>query len=733
MPDTNEQSTPKLRDFRQEVTDNIVALLEKGVAPWQKPWDAQSKMAMPVNPTTDRGYRGGNAIHLLAVGLQRNYDDPRWMTYKQASEQGWQVRKGERGTQIEFWDVKPQQEGSKDATRSPVTLKDGDKGKGDEPSSRLIHRVYSVFNARQIDDIPAPTPLERKPFEVVEAGERILSGSGAKIAHDQANHAFYDRRKDEIHLPPQQSFKDSGGYYGTALHELAHWSGHPTRLNRYTLAENYKFGDTNYAKEELRAELASVFLAAEKGIPHNPENHAAYVGSWIQLLKQDKNEIFRAAHDASKAADFVLALERDTSIADQALSSGNDVSPSGASRVETLRQDTADLARDRDDIAEERMPLPAEVSFEPAMGPARLTERRSEYPKVFSRGDQIEISKLDKEARQFFIVVAPQEAYDKYLSEGVTAEDALPNLSQLQREFLQTGLTPAEQRIVRDPEYQQMVDKLLKASPDVVNRERAAILDSANRSQLEPYDYKLSLRHQAFNAALHARPNVNQSIKEVDWVNEISQAQYRAQLARDPSFNPDINAAPAWVKDQQNIASRSLGMPNNQQADGSPAEGMSKDKISKAIALESAQTVARIEPENAAVSVTNKQDGTERRTQVGRAVTGDKIDPTTNRVAPQPVNPDRFKEASSLAEQLLGPAAKVKQAELEAGVYRGPVIGETSELFLQRLSPRSVVAHPKDLFDQAPNIGANVAINYSDRKPAVHEVKERSRTLAMSR
>jgi antirestriction protein ArdC len=308
MPGTSEQPIPKPRDFRQEVTDNIVALLEKGVAPWQKPWDAQSQLAMPVNPTTDRAYRGGNAIHLLAVGLQRNYEDPRWMTYKQASEHGWQVRKGERGTQIEFWDVKLQQNGSKQPAQNSEPSREGDQTKGDESGSRLVHRVYTVFNARQIDGVPALASKERQPFEVAEAGERILKNSGASIAHDQADRAFYDRRKDEIHLPPQQAFKDAAGYYGTALHELGHWTGHPSRLDRWTLTENYKFGDTRYAKEELRAELASVFIAAEKGIPHDPQNHAAYVGSWIQALKQDKNEIFRAAHDASKAADLLLSL-----------------------------------------------------------------------------------------------------------------------------------------------------------------------------------------------------------------------------------------------------------------------------------------------------------------------------------------------------------------------------------------------------------------------------------------
>src|SRR5207249_8675092 len=171
---------------------------------------------------------------------------------------------------------------------------------------------------------------QRTVFEVVEAAEHILNNCGATIVHDQADRAFYNRSSDSIHLPPRHAFKDAASYYGTALHEAAHSSGHPSRLNRASLNESYRFGDISYAKEELRAELASVFLAAERGIPHDPAQHAAYVGSWIKTLKEDKNEIFRAAHDASAATDFLLALERDRSIADQALEVGPGADPATA-------------------------------------------------------------------------------------------------------------------------------------------------------------------------------------------------------------------------------------------------------------------------------------------------------------------------------------------------------------------------------------------------------------------
>jgi antirestriction protein ArdC len=359
-------SAPAKRDFRQEVTDRIVNMLEEGVAPWQKPWNpGEASVGMPFNPTTERGYRGGNAVHLMATGLQRGYGDPRWMTYKQAADQGWQVRRGEKGTQIEFWDVRAplKEESRPDAG-------DGRRA-GDEErrGTRLVHRVYTVFNASQIEGVPPYEPKRPTPFEVVQSGEKILENSGARVQHDQADRAFYSRSSDSIHLPPKDAFKDAAGYYGTALHELAHWTGHPSRLHRATLNESYRFGDSNYAKEELGAELASVFIAAERGIPHDPAQHAAYVGSWIKALREDKNEIFRAAHDASAATEFILALERDRSIADESIAAGPTIESSG-SRAAVLEEETERLERDREDEMEATAQLEADQVGERSSEPA---------------------------------------------------------------------------------------------------------------------------------------------------------------------------------------------------------------------------------------------------------------------------------------------------------------------------------------------------------------------------
>jgi antirestriction protein ArdC len=382
-------STPPKRDFRQEVTDRIITMLEDGVAPWQKPWNpAEASVAMPFNPTTERSYRGGNAIHLMGTGLRHGYDDPRWMTYKQAADRGWQVRRGEKGTQIEFWEVK----GERKDQRQPGSGAE-DQAERERRGTR-IDRVYTVFNAEQIEGVPPYKPKQRRPFEIVQSAESILENSGARIEHDQANRAYYSRSSDSIHLPPKQAFKDASGYYGTALHELAHWSGHPNRLARPTLNESYRFGDPNYAKEELRAELASVFLAAERGIPHDPAQHAAYVGSWIKALREDKNEIFRAAHDASAATDYLLSLERDRSIAHEALAAGAPLDSLG-SRAAILEEEKQRLERDREDEMEASQSLDADrdggqspesspressqfvASFEPGSGTVNVQEKQT--------------------------------------------------------------------------------------------------------------------------------------------------------------------------------------------------------------------------------------------------------------------------------------------------------------------------------------------------------------------
>ena len=283
------------RDFRQELTDKIVALVEEGAAPWQKPWNGDigaAALQLPYNAASGRAYHGGNILSLMSRQMDMGSEDPRWCTYKQAEANGWQVRKGEKGTRVE-------ERERPDGTTERVRVK------LDRP--RCFHAV--VFNAKQIDGMPE---LERRApkeqWEISQAAERVLASCGVPIFHDQADRAFYSPARDQIHLPPKESFPNQGAYYEVALHEVAHSSGHPSRMNRDLSGG---FGSASYAREELRAQMCSLFLAAELGIPFNPERHAAYQASWVDALKNDKNEIFAAAKDAEKMADYVISLSRE--------------------------------------------------------------------------------------------------------------------------------------------------------------------------------------------------------------------------------------------------------------------------------------------------------------------------------------------------------------------------------------------------------------------------------------
>jgi putative DNA primase/helicase len=294
----NQNEKPPPRDFRKEVTDDIIKMLEEGAAPWQKPWASGQAGAMPFNPTTGKVYRGGNVLTLTIAAMRKGYEDPRWMTYRQAAEKGWQVRKGEKASNIEFWEARRGKE-------------DDGESDADKPRSGLIHRVYAVFNASQIDGIPPIHVEPRKPFEVIEAGEKILNESGAEIRHG-GDRAFYTRSGDYIQLPQKEQFHDAPSYYATGCHELIHWTGNEKRLNRETLTKSrgISAADEHYSREELVAEIGSWLLALETGIPHDPSQHTAYIASWLEALKKDKNEIFRAASAAAKATDYVLKRER---------------------------------------------------------------------------------------------------------------------------------------------------------------------------------------------------------------------------------------------------------------------------------------------------------------------------------------------------------------------------------------------------------------------------------------
>jgi putative DNA primase/helicase len=293
------------KPFHEVVAERLIEQLKAGTAPWQKPWEPGAVSTyLPINPTTGKRYKGINAMFLMSQGRS----DPRWMTYKQAAAVDAQVLKGEKGTLVQYWKFTEEQT-KRDDQGKPVL---DDNGKPVKIVAELERpRVFfaTVFNAEQIDGLP---PLERKEqpehqWDAVERAERILKASGAVITHAPGDRAFYRPVSDSITLPERGQFSSADRYYATALHELGHWTGHHSRLDRDL---SHPFGSEGYAKEELRAEIASMILGDELGIGHDPDQHVAYVGSWIKALEEDPLEIFRASADAEKIQDYVLVFER---------------------------------------------------------------------------------------------------------------------------------------------------------------------------------------------------------------------------------------------------------------------------------------------------------------------------------------------------------------------------------------------------------------------------------------
>ena len=312
--------------FHEQVAENLIEQLKKGIAPWQKPWEPGDLLAvLPVNPTTGKRYRGINSLNLMS----RDYADPRWLTYKQAISLGAQVRKGEKSTLVQYWKFTDERIKTDD-NNNPVLNTEGQPIKEQVRLERPRVFYAAVFNAEQVDNLPELN-IKAPDWDPLERAEHILQASNAMIRHGEADNAFYRPSTDSIHLPHKHQFPTPDRYYATALHELGHWTGHELRLNRDL---SHPFGSEGYGREELRAEIASMLLSGELGIGHDPGQHVAYVSSWIKALQEDPTEIFRAAADAEKIQDFVLALSQQQEIAQE-------VNAQEANKMDQIKQNTA--------------------------------------------------------------------------------------------------------------------------------------------------------------------------------------------------------------------------------------------------------------------------------------------------------------------------------------------------------------------------------------------------------
>jgi antirestriction protein ArdC len=280
------------RDLYAEVSTRIVVELERGAAPWVKPWAATAGANTPCNAVSNRPYSGCNVI-LLWLARGRGWPTPRFLTFKQALEAGGNVRKGEHGTKVYF--VKQLQ------------IIDGE---GEETDHRLVSmlREYSVFNVAQCENLPdsvkAGKPMRvRNPDTRDALADEFLRLTGADIREGHGE-AYYVPSRDFISMPAFAAFKGADHFYNVAFHELTHWTGHKCRLDRDL---KHRFGERAYAAEELIAELGAAFLCAEFGFDGDVRN-AGYIATWIGLLKPDKRAFFTACSKASQAADYLRGL-----------------------------------------------------------------------------------------------------------------------------------------------------------------------------------------------------------------------------------------------------------------------------------------------------------------------------------------------------------------------------------------------------------------------------------------
>ncbi|MGH2343265.1 ArdC family protein (plasmid) [Segnochrobactraceae bacterium EtOH-i3] len=286
-------------DIYEQVTALIVAELEKGLRPWFQPWNAEHAAGRITRPLRANGeaYRGINVLMLWSAAMERGYSAPIWMTYKQAAELGGHVRKGEKGNLVVY--------------ANTLTKTETDENGEEQERNIPFMKGYTVFNVEQVEGLPerfyARAEQPSNPMQRIEAAEAFFAATGADIRHG-GNRAYYSPAQDFVQMPPFEAFSEPEAYYATLAHEGCHWTKGNGRLDRDFGRK--RWGDEGYAMEELVAELGAAFLCADLALSPAPRaEHAAYIGNWLKVLKEDKRAIFSAAAHAQRAADYLHSLQ----------------------------------------------------------------------------------------------------------------------------------------------------------------------------------------------------------------------------------------------------------------------------------------------------------------------------------------------------------------------------------------------------------------------------------------
>jgi antirestriction protein ArdC len=285
-------------DLYTEITDKIIAELEAGRIPWVQPWGTgaiKTPIAMPRNASTQRGYSGINVLILWGAVIEHGFSGQSWLTFRQALGLGGHVRKGERGTTVVYADrFVPQGERQLAAET------------GEEPGTIPFLKRFTVFSTDQCDGLPedvTASVVPPPPDQIEPQAEALIAATGADFRIG-GTRAYYNTSGDFVQVPPPAAYFEPINWHRTAFHELSHWSGAVSRLGRDLSGS---MGSKSYAREELVAEMAGAFVCASLGIVPTVR-HADYIGSWLEVLREDNRAVVRAASAASKAADFLLGF-----------------------------------------------------------------------------------------------------------------------------------------------------------------------------------------------------------------------------------------------------------------------------------------------------------------------------------------------------------------------------------------------------------------------------------------
>lgn len=301
MSDNKKTAYEIVMENRKTLVEQIINQMQSGNLVWRAGWNRES--LRPHNPVSEAFYKGGNRLKLIIESESKGYKDPRWVTYKQAQEKDWHIKKGAKGVLLEKWIFTKEVH-----KRDIINGIEQDVSEVIQLNKPRVNFFY-VYNAEQVVGIPElniEPRMSETEQELIDLAETLKASSECPIIELVQDGAFYSPLKDTITLPPKESFISMQEYIATMSHEMAHSTGHESRLNRPLMNA---FGTEDYAKEELRAELGSVFIQSELGLEVSGkvmENHAAYLQSWIKTIKEDYNEFYRACKDAETISERII-------------------------------------------------------------------------------------------------------------------------------------------------------------------------------------------------------------------------------------------------------------------------------------------------------------------------------------------------------------------------------------------------------------------------------------------